>query len=216
MTKASPRPPNGFTFIELLVVTTILLILASAVLPLAKVTVQRQGEMELHRELREMRAAIDKFKDAVDNGLIGSVDVKAGSEGYPPDLDTLVEGVSVANDASGRKLKFLRRVPVDPLTSSTDWGLRAYADKPDSAIAAFTKYVESTSIQQRFGNDGFFLAGAYKRLGELLEAKGDRVNAVKYYMKFVEMWKDADPDLQPKVAEVRRKLARLSDTEAKR
>jgi tetratricopeptide (TPR) repeat protein len=91
-----------------------------------------------------------------------------------------------------------------------------YADKPDSAIAAFTKYVESTSIIARFGNDGFFLAGAYKRLGELWEAKGDRAKATKYYVKFVEMWKDADPDLQPKVAEVRKKLARLSDTEAKR
>ena len=94
-----PRPRNGFTFIELLVVTTILLILASAVLPLAKVTIQRQREMELHRALREMRTAIDKYKDAVDNGLIGSIDVKVGSEGYPPDLDTLVEGVTVANDA---------------------------------------------------------------------------------------------------------------------
>jgi general secretion pathway protein G len=128
-------PPNtskGFTFIELLVVTTILLILASAVMPLARVTVQRQREMELHRVLREMRTAIDKYKDAVDNGLIGSVDVKVGSEGYPPDLETLVEGVSVANDASGRKLKFLRRVPIDPMTKSQEWGLRAYADKPDS------------------------------------------------------------------------------------
>jgi len=123
---------KGFTFIELLVVTTILLILASAVMPLAKVTVQRQREMELHRALREMRTAIDKYKDAVDNGLIGSIDVKAESEGYPPDLDTLVEGVTVANDASGRKLKFLRRVPIDPITNSSEWGLRAYADKPDS------------------------------------------------------------------------------------
>jgi general secretion pathway protein G len=131
----SPPPPsarNGFTFIELIVVTTILLILASAVMPLAKVTVQRQREMELHRSLREMRTAIDKYKDAVDNGLIGSVDVKAGSEGYPPDLETLVEGVSVANDASGRKLKFLRRIPVDPITNSTEWGLRSYGDKPES------------------------------------------------------------------------------------
>jgi general secretion pathway protein G len=132
----SPSSPekasSGFTFIELIVVTTILLILASAVMPLAKVTVQRQREMELHRSLREMRTAIDKYKDAVDNGLIGSVDVKAGSEGYPPDLETLVEGVSVANDASGRKLKFLRRVPMDPITNSTEWGLRSYTDKPDS------------------------------------------------------------------------------------
>ena len=126
------RVQAGFTFIELLVVTTILLILASAVLPLAKVTIQRQREAELRRELRDMRTAIDKFKDAVDNGLIGSVDVKAGSEGYPPDLETLVEGVTVANDATGRKLKFLRRVPRDPVTQSPVWGLRAYGDKPDS------------------------------------------------------------------------------------
>ena len=128
----SSSPSSGFTFVELVVVTTILLILASAVMPLAKVTVQRQREMELHRVLREMRTAIDKYKDAVDNGLIGSVDVKAGSEGYPPDLETLVEGVSVANDASGRKLKFLRRVPMDPITNSKEWGLRSYTDKPDS------------------------------------------------------------------------------------
>jgi general secretion pathway protein G len=126
------RDSKGFTFIELLVVTTILLILASAVMPLAKVAVQREREVELHRALREMRTAIDKYKDAVDNGLIGSVDVKVGSEGYPPDLDTLVEGVTVANDASGRKLKFLRRIPMDPITHSTEWGFRAYGDKPDS------------------------------------------------------------------------------------
>jgi general secretion pathway protein G len=123
---------KGFTFIELVVVTTILLILASAIMPLSKVTVQREREAELRRYLREMRTAIDKYKDAVDGGLIGSIDVKAGSEGYPPDLETLVEGVSVANDASGRKLKFLRKVPIDPLTNSTEWGLRSYQDKPDS------------------------------------------------------------------------------------
>ncbi len=128
----SSREPKGFTFIELLVVTTILLILASAVMPLAKVAVQREREAELHRVLREMRTAIDKYKDAVDNGLIGSVDVKVGSEGYPPDLETLVEGVTVANDASGRKLKFLRRIPIDPITRSTEWGMRAYGDRPDS------------------------------------------------------------------------------------
>ena len=123
---------RGFTFVELLVVTTLLLILASAVMPLARVTVQREKEAELRRDLREMRTAIDKYKDAVDNGLISSLDVRTGSEGYPPDLETLVEGVTVANDASGRKLKFLRRIPLDPMTKSTDWGLRAYGDRPDS------------------------------------------------------------------------------------
>ena len=123
---------RGYTFVELLVVTTIVLILASAVQPLAKVTVQRSREAELHRVLREMRTAIDKFKDAADQGLIPTTELKANSEGYPPDLETLVEGVSVANDATGRKLKFLRRVPVDPMTHGTDWGQRSYQDKPDA------------------------------------------------------------------------------------
>ena len=84
---------RGYTFVELVVVGAMLLILASAVLPLAKVTIQRQREVELRRALREMRMAIDKYKDAVDQGLIGSADLKAGAENYPPDLETLVEGV---------------------------------------------------------------------------------------------------------------------------
>jgi general secretion pathway protein G len=125
-------PDRGFTFIELLVVTTILIILASAVMPLAKVTVQREREAELRRALREMRTAIDKYKDAVDMNQIGGFDNKLGSEGYPPDLDTLVEGVTRMNDASGTKLRFLRRIPRDPMTNSTEWGLRSYQDKPDS------------------------------------------------------------------------------------
>ena len=86
--------------------STILLILASAVLPLAQVTSQRQREAELRRSLREMRTAIDKFKDAVDTGQIATTELKPGSEGYPPDLETLVEGVTAANDATGRKLKY--------------------------------------------------------------------------------------------------------------
>jgi general secretion pathway protein G len=123
---------DGYTFVELLVVVTILLILASAVLPLAQVTSQRQREAELRRSLREVRTAIDKFKDAVDTGQIATTDVSPGSEGYPADLETLVEGVTAANDATGRKLKYLRRIPSDPMTSSTEWGLRSYQDKPDS------------------------------------------------------------------------------------
>ncbi len=123
---------SGYTFIELMVVATILLILASAAMPLARVTMQREKEVELRRALREIRTAIDKYKDAVDAGIIGGTDVKLGSEGYPPDLDTLVEGVTPMNDATGRKLKFLRRIPTDPVTKSTEWGLRSYQDKPDS------------------------------------------------------------------------------------
>lgn len=123
---------GGFTFIELLIVSTILIILASAVMPLAKVNSQRQKEAELRRALREVRTAIDKFKDAADAGMISAFDLKPGSENYPADLDTLVEGVAVVNDASGRKLKFLRRVPMDPFTGSTEWGMRSYQDRPDS------------------------------------------------------------------------------------
>ena len=126
------RAERGFTFVELLVVSTILLILASAVMPLARVTVQRQREAELRRALREMRTAIDKFKDAVENQQIPASELEPGNEGYPPDLETLVEGVAVNNDQTGRKLKFLRRIPMDPITHSTEWGLRAYQDKPDS------------------------------------------------------------------------------------
>ena len=122
---------RGFTFIEMIVVTTILLVLASTVMPLAQVTMQRQREAELHRALREMRTALDKFKDAVDQGLIPSTELEPANEGYPPDLEKLVDGVSVANDASGRKLKFLRRVPVDPMTRD-EWGLRSYQDDPGS------------------------------------------------------------------------------------
>jgi general secretion pathway protein G len=123
---------RGFTFVELLVVSTLLIILASAAMPLARVTMQRQREAELRRSLREMRTAIDRFKEQVDLGNIANTDVRAGSEGYPPDLETLVEGVSAANDATGRKLKFLRRIPIDPMTNSMEWGLRSYQDKPDS------------------------------------------------------------------------------------
>ena len=123
---------RGFTFVELLVVCTLLLILASAIMPMAKVTMQRQREVELRRALREMRTAIDKFKEAADTQQISMFDLKTGSEGYPPDLETLVEGVNRVGDASGTKLKFLRRIPIDPMTSSTDWGLRSYQDRRDS------------------------------------------------------------------------------------
>lgn len=123
---------TGFTFVELLVVSTLLLILASAVMPLARVTMQRQREAELRRDLREMRTAIDKFKDAADAGAIAPTEIQAGSENYPPSLEVLVNGVTKNNDATGVKLKFLRRIPMDPITHSTDWGLRSYQDKPDS------------------------------------------------------------------------------------
>jgi general secretion pathway protein G len=123
---------QGYTFVEILVVTVLLLVLASAVMPMTKVTVQRQREVELRRALREMRTAIDRYKDAADMQMIAATDLKAGAEGYPEKLEVLVEGVKVQGDASGRKLKFLRRIPIDPMTSSTEWGFRSYQDDPDS------------------------------------------------------------------------------------
>jgi general secretion pathway protein G len=122
----------GYSLIELLAVTVVLLVLASAVMPLAKVTVQRAREAELRRSLREIRTAIDRYKDAADLQQIAATDLKAGAEGYPPTLEVLVEGVRANGDASGRKLKFLRRVPMDPMTHSTEWGMRSYQDDADS------------------------------------------------------------------------------------
>jgi general secretion pathway protein G len=122
----------GYTFVELMVVSAIIIILASVAMPLARVTAARQREAELRRSLRDIRTAIDKYKDAADLGQISSLELKLGAEGYPPTLDTLVEGVPASNDASGRKLKFLRRVPLDPMTRKAEWGMRSYQDEPKS------------------------------------------------------------------------------------
>ena len=122
------KSSGGFTFIELVVTTAVILILASASLPLIRVSIRRQREAELKADLRIMRAAIDKFKDYADTGRIAATELQFGSENYPASLQQLVDGVPLANDASGRKMKFLRRIPIDPLTNSTDWGLRAYQD----------------------------------------------------------------------------------------
>ena len=145
---------HGYTFVELIVVTAILLILASAVLPLAQVTSQRQREAELRRSLRELRTAIDNFKNAVDNGQIPTTELEPGSEGYPPDLETLVEGVERMNDASGTKLKFLRRIPSDPMTRSTEWGLRAYQDDSDSTTWSGDNVYDVYSTSRATALDG--------------------------------------------------------------
>jgi len=119
---------RGFTLVELIAAITIILILTTVALPMARVQVRRTQEMELRRALREMRQAIDRYKDFADRGMIPT---KADSFGYPPDLETLVKGVPLKGAATA-KYKFLRRIPVDPLTGQTDWGLRAMQDDPDS------------------------------------------------------------------------------------
>jgi general secretion pathway protein G len=116
---------RGFTLIELIVATAILTILTGLAIPLVRVTIKRQREHDLRADLWEMRDAIDRYKDAADRGAF---QIKVGSEGYPPDLDTLVNGV----DVQGKKLKFLRRIPIDPMTSKPEWGMRSMQDDPTS------------------------------------------------------------------------------------
>src|SRR5689334_11020996 len=110
------KSSSGFSFIELVVATAVIMILASAALPLARVSIRRQKEAELRYTLRETRKAIDKFKDYADSGLISALEIDPTSEHYPRSLDQLVDGVAAANDATGKKYKFLRRIPIDPIT----------------------------------------------------------------------------------------------------
>jgi general secretion pathway protein G len=118
----------GMTLLELIIACSILVILASAALPVARYSIIRGKETELRRDLREMKDAIDRYKDTADKNLIR---VEVGSEGYPPDLDTLVKGVNVGANAD-KKIRFLRKVPVDPVTGTADWGMRCVSDDPDS------------------------------------------------------------------------------------
>ncbi len=120
-----PDPCAGLTLIELIITITIVSILASAAIPVARFQVRRQRERELRRDLWEMRDAIDKYKDAADKGAFIT---KLDSINYPPDLETLVNGV----DIQGKTVRFLRRIPIDPMTKQAEWGLRSNQDDPDS------------------------------------------------------------------------------------
>src|SRR5258708_4875206 len=132
---------RGFTLIEMIAAITILMILTGMAIPLARVTIKRERERELRHDLWEMRDAIDRYKDAAERGAF---QIKVGSEGYPPDLDTLVTGV----DVNGKKLKFLRHVPIDPMTGNTEWGMRSMQDDPTSdswdGNNVFDVYTKST------------------------------------------------------------------------
>jgi len=115
----------GLTLIELIITVAIVGILATAALPVARFQVKREKERELRRDLWEMRDAIDHYKDAADRG---GIQIKADSLGYPPDLQTMVDGV----DVQDKKVRFLRALPIDPMTKSTDWGMRSNQDAPDA------------------------------------------------------------------------------------
>jgi len=123
------RATGGMTFVELMATVTIMIILASVILPVSRSMHRRQKEIELRRALREIRTAIDEYK--MNEAIISPLDKKLGNEGYPEDLDTLVEGVRQIGKIDV-KLKFLRRIPKDPMTGSDDWGKRCYQDPPDS------------------------------------------------------------------------------------
>jgi general secretion pathway protein G len=139
------RGQRGLTLVELIVAMTIMVILTGAALPVARTAIRREKERELRRDLWEMRDAIDRYKDAADNQKF---QVKLGSEGYPPDLETLVNGV----DIGGKKVRFLRKIPKDPMTGNTEWGMRSMQDDPkstswggQSVFDVFTK-VEGTAL----------------------------------------------------------------------
>lgn len=124
-TQISRQTQRGFTLIELIVATAILVILTSLAVPMARIAVKRERERELRYDLWQMRDAIDRYKEAADGGKF---QIKVGSDGYPPDLDTLVNGV----DVGGKKVRFLRKIPIDPMTGTTEWGMRSMQDDPDS------------------------------------------------------------------------------------
>jgi general secretion pathway protein G len=141
------RQQRGVTLIELIVAIAIILILMAAAVPIARLTVKRDKEVQLRRDLWEMRDAIDRYKDAADRGAFQT---KVGSDNYPPDLQTLVDGV----DVQGKKVRFLRRIPVDPMTGKDEWGLRSTQDEPKSTSWGGQNVFDVYSQSNGTGLDG--------------------------------------------------------------
>jgi general secretion pathway protein G len=146
--KSGLRSEAGMTLIELIIACSILVILATAAMPIARYSIMRRKEAELNRDLMEMRDAIDRYKDLADRNLIRT---EVGSDGYPPDLETLVNGVPIGGD---KRIRFLRRIPVDPMTGQADWGLRSVQDDPDSTSWGGTDVFDVYSKSQATALDG--------------------------------------------------------------
>jgi general secretion pathway protein G len=138
---------SGMTLVELIVAIAIMSILATGVLPITRTVVKREREKELRAALWQMRDAIDRYKDTADRGAF---QVKLGSEGYPPDLDTLVKGVDVGD----KKVRFLRRIPKDPMTRGTEWGMRSMQDDPTSDSWGGQSVFDVYTKSQGTGLDG--------------------------------------------------------------
>jgi general secretion pathway protein G len=138
--------------VELAVVCSMIAILSAMAIPVVKFSIKRQSEMELHYELRQMRDAIDKYKAFADGGQI---QIKIGTEGFPPDLQTLVEGVDLVGQLN-KKQKFLRRIPIDPMTKKAEWGLRSYQDEPDSLSWGGQNVYDVYSLSSGRATDGTY------------------------------------------------------------
>lgn len=144
---------RGFTLLELILTVAILSIFTALAVPIARNAVQRQREVELRRALRELRTAIDRYKRAYDAGLISRFEMQAESEGYPPNLNVLVEGVPLAGSPD-RKIRFLRRIPVDPMTGRAEWGLRSTQDEPNSQSWGGQNVFDVYSLSEGVALDG--------------------------------------------------------------
>jgi general secretion pathway protein G len=144
------RSEGGMTLLELIIACSILMVLSSAALPIARYSIVHKKEELLRYDLRQMRDAIDRYKDLADSNKIR---VEVGSEGYPPDLETLVKGVKLGA-GDDKKIRFLRRIPVDPMTGRAEWGLRAVQDDPDSTSWGGKNVFDVYSKSQGTASDG--------------------------------------------------------------
>src|SRR5216683_3748070 len=150
MDRRRGRSQRGMTLLELILACAILMILSSAALPIARYSIAHKKEELLRYDLRQMRDAIDRYKDLADRNLIR---IEVGSEGYPPDLETLVKGVQLGA-GNDRKIRFLRKIPKDPMTGNTDWNLSAVQDDPDSTSWGGKNVFDVHSKSQGTAGDG--------------------------------------------------------------